>query len=176
MAWGKRSVTLPTELEEEVKKVGAVAPPPPQVNLIYKYLRRVYELQGKIASSSEWQKAIQKYHAAHAPRTLKNYTGIIIMLTASDRVTSNMKYKYVTALEYAFANNVKPENLRAFIEDQGGLNKCVELWNKKCGSHPKKIRECKTHEVPVLYRSGYYLADGSIPNNVLVHRRPSLVG
>ena len=138
MAWGKRPVTLPTELEEEVKKVGAVAPPPPQANLIYKYLRRVYELQGKIASSSEWQKAIQKYHAAHAPRTLKNYTGIIIMLTASDRVTSNMKYKDVTALEYAFANNVKPENLKAFIKQQGGLNKCVELWKKKRGRKLQK--------------------------------------
>jgi hypothetical protein len=137
MAWGKRPVTLPTQLEEEVKKVRTVAPPPPPADLIYKYLRRVYELQGKIASSSEWQKAIQKYHAAHAPRTLKNYTGIIIKLTA-DHITSNMKYKYVTALEYAFANNVKPDNLKAFIKQHGGLNRCVELWNKKYGGKPRK--------------------------------------
>jgi hypothetical protein len=100
-------------------------------------LRRVYALQGKIACSSAWQKAIQKYHTAHAPRTLKNYTGIIIKLTA-DHITSNMKYKYVTAIEYAFANNVKPENLKAFIKQQGGLNKCVELWKKKRGRKLQK--------------------------------------
>ena len=70
----------------------------------------------------------------------KKYLSVVIKLTAGDHVTSNMKYKYVTALEYAFANNVQSENLRAFIKQQGGLNKCVELWNKKYGGRPRKKR------------------------------------
>lgn len=115
-----------------------VVPPPPPDEPIYKYLRRVYALAGKIASSSKWQKAVQKYHAAHASRTLKNYSSVIIKLTAGDDITTKMKYKYVTALEYAFANKIKPKNLKAFVKQQRGLNGCVELWNKKHGRKNRK--------------------------------------
>ena len=67
------------------------------------------------------------------------------MLTAGDHITSNMKYKYVAALEYAFADNVNPQNLKAFIQQRGGLNKCVELWKKKRGSkRQKKPRKRKS--------------------------------
>jgi len=138
MAWKKRPVTLPADLETELDQVREIAPPPPSDDPIYKYLRRVYRLQKEIASSSGWQRAIQKYHAAHAPHTLKNYPSVIIKLTAGNRITSNMKYKYVTALEYAFANKVEPDNLKAFIKQQGGLNKCVELWNQKHGGKAQR--------------------------------------
>ncbi len=143
MAWKKRPVTLPADLEEALKKVRAVAPPPPSDDPIYMYLRRVYRLQREIASSSGWQKAIQKYHAAHAPHTSKSYPGVIFKLTAGNHITSNMKYKYATALEYVLANNVEPENLRTFIKEQGGLNKCVDLWKIKHGSPQKKPRKKK---------------------------------
>ena len=74
--WGQRkrvpsTVTLPADLEAELDKVRKAAPPPPSDDPIYKYLKRVYTLQREIASSSEWRQAIQKYHAAHVPRTLK---------------------------------------------------------------------------------------------------------
>jgi hypothetical protein len=140
MAWPQKSVVLPTRLEEELKKVRAAAPPPSD-DPIYKYLRRVYRLRQKLENSPEWQQAIQKYHAVQAPRTVKSYPGIIIKLTAGDHITSKMKYKYITALEYAFRKNVQPEDLKAFIKDQGGLNKCVELWNKKYGRSQPKPRK-----------------------------------
>jgi hypothetical protein len=132
--WGQRKrvpVTLPADLEAELERVCKAAPPPPSDGPIYKYLSRVYRLQRKIASSSDWQKVIQRYRGAHASRTSKKYPSVVIKLTAGDHITSNMKYKYVTALEYAFANNVQSKNLKAFIKRQGGLNKCVKLWSKK---------------------------------------------
>jgi hypothetical protein len=69
---------------------------------------------------------------------LQQYAGVIIQLTAGNRITSNMKYKYVAALESVFADNVKPQNLKAFIKQQGGLNKWVELWKKKRRGKPQK--------------------------------------
>jgi hypothetical protein len=64
-------------------------------------------------------------------------------MTAGDHVTSKMKYKYVTTLEYAFRKGIEPRDLIAFIKNHGGLNKCVELWSKKYGrravtQRPKK--------------------------------------
>jgi hypothetical protein len=91
-----------------------------------------------VASSAELQNALKAYHKAHSPKTLQQYAGVIIQMTAGDHVTSNMKYKYVIALDYAFANKVKPKGLKAFIKQQGGFNKCVALWNKKHGGKPRK--------------------------------------
>jgi len=142
-AGSRRSVTLPADLEAELDKVRKAAPPPPSDDPIYKYLSRVYRLQRKIASSSDWQKVIQRYRGAHASRTSKKYPSVVIKLTAGDHITSNMKYKYVTALEYAFAKNVESKNLKDFIKQRGGLNKCVELWNKKHGGRPQKKRRKK---------------------------------
>ena len=141
------------EPEDELTKVRALAPPQPSDDPIYDYLTGVYRLRCKVASSAELQNALQAYHKAHSPRTLQQYAGVIIQMTAGDHVTSNMKYKYVAALEYAFANSVKPKNLKAFIKRQGGLNKCVELWNRMAAK-PQKSRERKYHEVPVINRTG----------------------
>jgi hypothetical protein len=114
------------------------APPPPPEDPIHEYLSRVYRLRCRVASSAELQSALKAHHKARSPKTLQQYAGVIIQLTAGDHITSNMKYKYVAALEYAFADDVKPQNLKAFIKLQGGLNRCVELWKKKRGRKPQK--------------------------------------
>lgn len=137
--WGRlkgspKAVTLPADLEAELEKLRASAPPPPSDAPIYAYLEHVYELQKKIAGSSEWEKAMRNYHSTHASRTLKNFAGLIFSLTADDHITSAMKYKYITALEYASANHVKPKDLKSFVKKCGGFNKCVELWNQKYGT------------------------------------------
>jgi hypothetical protein len=67
--WGQRKrvpVTLPADLEAELDKVRAAAPPPPTVDPIYKYLRGVYRLRRKVASSPELQKAIKAQHKSPA--------------------------------------------------------------------------------------------------------------
>ena len=133
-----KAAMLPTQLADELTKVRALTPPPPTDDPIYDYLTGVYRLRCKVASSAELQNALKGYHKAHGPKTLQQYAGVIIMLTAGDHITSNMKSKYVAALEYAFANNVKTKNLKAFIRRQGGLNKCVELWSKKRGGKPRQ--------------------------------------
>jgi hypothetical protein len=143
--WKKHPLRLPTQLEAELAKLREVAPPPPPPeDPLYKYLRLVYRLRRKVASSAELQNAIKSFHAAHFPRTLQQYAAFIIQMTAGDHVRSKKRYKYVTALEYAFSNNVKSEDLTAFIKKQGGLNKCVELWNKSHGSRSQKKRQKKS--------------------------------
>ena len=138
-----KAVALPTELEDELTKVRALAPPPPSDDPIYKYLTSVYRLRCKVASSAELQSALKAYHKAQSPRTLQQYAGVIIQTTAGDHVTKNMKYKYVIALDYAFANHVQPKNLKTFLRKQGGFNNCVELWKKKYRSPRKKPRKKK---------------------------------
>ena len=138
-----KAVALPTELEDELTKVRALAPPPPSDDPIYKYLTSVYRLRCKVASSAELQSALKAYHKAQSPRTLQQYAGVIIQMTAGDHVTKNMKYKYVIALDYAFANHVQPKNLKTFLRKQGGFNNCVELWKKKYRSPRKKPRKKK---------------------------------
>jgi hypothetical protein len=134
-----KAVALPTHLADELTKVGA--PPPPSDDPIYDYLTSVYRLRCKVASSAELQSALKAYHKAHSPRTLQQYAGVIIQMTAGDHVTSHMKYKYVIALDYAFANHVQPNNLKTFLRKQGGFNNCVELWKKKYPNPRKKPRK-----------------------------------
>jgi hypothetical protein len=142
MAKKTKIATLPADLEAELTNVREAAPPPPSDDPIYKYLRRVYRLRRKVDKSPDLQEAIKAKHAAHHPRTLKNYAGVIIQLTGPD-ITSNMKHKYVTALEYAFRDGIKVKDLVEFIKEQGGLNKFSKLWKKKFGrsavkKQPKK--------------------------------------
>ena len=86
-------------------------------------------------------------------------------MTVGDHVTSNMKYKYVIALDYAFANYVQPKILKTFLRKQGGFNNCVELWKKNMVGNLEERRERKNHEFPVINRGGCHspeltLADG----------------
>jgi hypothetical protein len=134
----KNPVTLPADLEAELAKVREVAPPPPSDDPIYKYLKGVYRLRYKLECSPEWKKIVQKYHNARRLRIEKNYTRFIIERTAGDHLTDNMKHKYKVAIDLAFKERIEPAGVIAFIKKQGGLNKCVELWNKKYGSPRKK--------------------------------------
>jgi hypothetical protein len=139
-----KAVALPTELEDELTKIRALAPPPPSQDPLYDYLTGVYRLRCKVPSSVELQNALKAYHKAHSPKPLQQYAAAIIQMTAGDHVTSNMKYKYVNALDYAFANHVQPKNLRTFLRKRGGFNNCVEPWKKKHGGKPRgKARKKK---------------------------------
>jgi hypothetical protein len=139
----KDAEMLPAELEAELAKVRKAAPPPPTDDPIYQYLRCVYRLRRKVETSPELKKAIKTKHAALHPKTLKNYAGVIIQLTAPGHVTSKMKHKYVTALECAFKEGIKSKDLETFIKEQGSLNKCGELWSKKYGRSAVKKRPKK---------------------------------
>jgi len=146
--WGPRksvpkATTLPPQLEEELKDVRAVAPPPPSDNPIYEYLKRVYQLWHKLERSAEWQKAVQKYHIAHRLRIEKHYIRFIIQTTAGDHVTYNMKNKYKFIMDLAFEEGIKPVDVITFIKKHGGINKCVELWKSKYGRRRKKGRKKK---------------------------------
>ena len=143
--WGQRKrvpVTLPADLEAELKKVRALAPPPPSDDPIYKHLRRVYRLWHKLERSPRWKKAVQKYHKAHRLRIKKHYIRFIIQRTSGDYVKDGMKHKYKVTLDLASNERVKPTDVIAFIKQQGGINKCVDLWKKKYGS-PRKKRKKK---------------------------------
>jgi hypothetical protein len=141
-----KAVALPTELENELTKVRALAPPPPSDDPIYDYLTSVYRLRCKVASSAELKSALKAHHKAHTPRALEQYAGVIIQMTAGDQISSNMKSKYVAVVEYAFANNVKPQKLKAFVKREGGFNKCVELRQKlrQTSEGPRKKKVAAT--------------------------------
>ena len=134
--------TLPADLEAELDKMRALAPPPPSDDPIYKHLRRVYRLWHKVESSPKWKTAIQKYHKASGLRIEKHYIRFIIQRTAGDHVKDNMKHKYKVILDLAFEEGIKPEDVVDFFKKQGGINKCVDLWKDKYGS-PRKTRRKK---------------------------------
>ena len=127
--WGQRK--LPADLEAELDKVRKAAPPPPIEDPIYEYLKRVYRLRRKVASSPDLQEALKDLHKKHHPRTLQQYAAVIIELTAGGRVSRNRKNKYVTALNYAYREGVAPKDLIGFVQKNGGLNKCGDLFRKK---------------------------------------------
>jgi hypothetical protein len=133
-------VQPPAQLDLELAKVRSAAPPPPSDDPIYKYLQRVYRLRCKVATSSQLQAGLKVYHQKHHPRSLRQYAGIIIEMTAGDHVTPNMKNKYVTAVEYAHKEGVGPNDFIEFVAKRGGLNKCGDLWRKKYGPRRQMSR------------------------------------
>jgi hypothetical protein len=143
MTWVKPTAALPADLEAELAKVCKAAPAPPTDDPIYQYLRRVYRLRRKLTKTSEWQDTLRDFGDAHHRQISTNYIRLIIQLTAPDHVTTKMKHKYTAALQYALEKGIKSNDLEKFIKEQGGLNKCVELWSKKYGrsavkKQPKK--------------------------------------
>ncbi len=147
MAWKKNPVTLPADLEAELEKVRKAAPPPPSSDdPIYNYLQRVYRLRRKLATSPELQQAIIDVDAALRLTKSIIYTRVIIELTAP-HVSTKMKYKYVTVLQYALKEGVKANDFVEFVKKRGGLNKCVDRWSQKygraAGQKPAKKKSAK---------------------------------
>ncbi len=134
----RRNAALPADLKAELDKIREVAPPPPTVDPLYKYLRRVYRLRQKLETSHEWQDAVVRYHNVHRLRLKENYVRFIIQQTAGDHVTDKMKNKYKIALQLALEEAIKPVDVIAFIKKHGGLNGCIELWKEKYGGTPRK--------------------------------------
>jgi hypothetical protein len=139
--WGQRK--LPADLEAELDKVRAAAPPPPTEDPIYKYLARVYELWDALEGATEWKEAVKRYHKTHRLRIKKDYIRFIIEQTAGNHVTDQRKHKYTVTLQYALQKGLKPAGVVAFIKKNGGINECVELWQKKYGNS-RKTRKKKT--------------------------------
>lgn len=124
-----KSIELPAALEAELADVRAAVPPPASDDPIYKYLEEIYRVRCKAERSTKLQDAIKSAHRAKFPGRLRNYTGVIIGLTAPD-VPAKRRHKYIFAIEYAFRKAVKPDDFVAFVKDQGGINKCCEQWTK----------------------------------------------
>ena len=142
MAWKKRPVTLPADLEAELDKVRALAPPPPPPeDMIHKYWNTIYQLRQKLESSPEWKNAVEKHHEAHRLRIETNYIRFIIEQTAGDHVADKMKNKYKVTLQLALREGIKPRDVIAFIKRNRGLNGCVELWKQKYGRPRKQTRK-----------------------------------
>jgi hypothetical protein len=115
------------KIEAELAEVRAAAPAPRIEDPIYRYLQSIYRLRCKVETSPELQAAIKSEHEGRFPKTKRYYAGVIIELTAP-HVTSKMKHKYVSTIEYAFRQGVETENFVDFVKEQGGINKCCELW------------------------------------------------
>jgi hypothetical protein len=118
------------ELEPELAKIRDVAPLQ-RVDRLNKFLERVLDLRLKVESTVQLRDAIKSLPSLYYPRTLKNFTAVIIQLTAP-HVTANMRNKYVNTLEYAFHEGIKPNGLVEFIQ-RNTLNGCCDLWKKKYG-------------------------------------------
>jgi hypothetical protein len=129
---------LPTQLEDELTKVRALAPPPPSDDPIYDYLTAVYRLRCKVASSAELQSALKAYHKAHSPRTLQQYAGVIIQMTAGDHISTNMKYKYVAALEFAFTKNVQSGTFKSIYQAARRFEQMRRITEEKTWSETSK--------------------------------------
>jgi hypothetical protein len=121
----------PTELEAELEKIRDVAPLP-RDDRLNKFLKRVYRLGLKALKSRALRIAIVSKVHLH-PRAPENYAGYIIQ-AAAPHINPKDRYKYLTALTYAYEKNVKPNDLKEFLKKIGGLNKCCELWKKEYGN------------------------------------------
>jgi hypothetical protein len=77
-----------------------------------------------------------KLHNEQFPRTRRTFAATIIEATAIDSERRGMKHKYVSAMAYAYINEIKAKDVIDFINNEGGLNACVEAWRRR--SHTNK--------------------------------------
>ena len=129
MPWSKKDDPLLSEIESGLNEVRKSAPPPPE-DVLHLYLKNVYRLRRSLSDHpSEKTVAVFKKLAKRAhPRVQKNFTRVIIDLTAGKHVTSKMKGKYADALNWAFVSKVKSKDVVAFLKKKGGLNARIEEY------------------------------------------------
>lgn len=97
-----------------------------------------------VARSPDMQRALKAYHSKHCPRTLQQYAGVIIEMTAPDHVTPKMKNKYVTAIQYAHREGIKPSDFVEFIRDRGGSTNALTCGGRTKSSGAPALRTSRS--------------------------------
>ena len=143
-----KASSLPTDLKKKLEKAKSAAPPPPPTeDPIYRYLRQVYYVRRQVERVPEWKTALSELGNAQYSRLAHELIRLIIEITSLAHVTAKMKHKYSAALQYALENDVKAQDLVAFIKKAGGLNACVTLAGES-GQPPKSKRVARQTTKP----------------------------
>ena len=110
-----------SDLLARLERVKENAPPPPKETL-YSWLRKAYSVSR--ALTREERRALRLIGKKEMGiRTGNIPLRVIIELTAGAQGTPKMKLKYAARLNDSLKEDVKPKNLRRFIEKHGGINK-----------------------------------------------------
>jgi hypothetical protein len=69
---------------------------------------------------------------------LQQYAGVIIQMTAGDHISTNMKYKYVAALEFAFTKNVQSGTFKSIYQAARRFEQMRRITEEKTWSETSK--------------------------------------
>ncbi len=109
-------------LERRLEQVRRAAPPH-FLNAQYRWFRKSYRLC--ISLTKQDRKELRQLHKRSGgvvPQKGDKAMRMIIDLTARKHVKAKMKLRYATRLKEARQANVRPKNLRGWIESHGGIN------------------------------------------------------
>jgi hypothetical protein len=138
MAWGKR---LPKSIRGGIDQLKPSVPPPPDREVVYKYLRGIYDVFCSWRTSSSWKTITDDIHrlAGNQKKKARDYFGFIIDRSSTGNVLPQQKSKYLTILVDARKNRMTSEQMVDSVKKAGGINKAVEeIRNPRRGAAAKK--------------------------------------
>lgn len=113
-----------------IKELKALAPPDPN-EVLFGYLQAVHRRRRtllKTVGLKELRRELRGLTNKHGIKGRPSLARMLIELSAREHVKPKMKNKYAQTLDWARRHRVRSKDLKSFVEEEHGINRCSERY------------------------------------------------